>query len=73
LRLTWRNQKALANPIAKKVSLPAGFPSSIDTPAAWSGVDFENGQNQESYVLTLTEGEVKELEQACRNFQGMFA
>jgi hypothetical protein len=73
LRLTWRNQKAPANPIAKKVSLPAGFPSSIATPAAWSGVDFENGQNQDSYVLTLTEGEVKELEQACRNFQGMFA
>ncbi|PMD25538.1 Clavaminate synthase-like protein, partial [Hyaloscypha hepaticicola] len=52
-------------------SLPAGFPSSIATPAAWSGVDFENGQNQDCYVLTLTEGEVKELELACRNFQGL--
>jgi hypothetical protein len=52
--------------------LPAGFPSSIVTPAAWTGADFENGQNQDRYILILHEGDVKELEQACRNFQGMF-
>jgi hypothetical protein len=73
LRLTWRNQKTPTKPFVKRVSLPVGFPSSIATSAAWSGVDFENGRNQDCDILTLNEGEVKELEQACGNFQGMLA
>ncbi|PMD57402.1 Clavaminate synthase-like protein [Hyaloscypha bicolor E] len=56
---------------ATATTLPAGFPKSIVSPTAWTGTDFDNDQNQERYILVLNEGDVKELEQACRNFEGL--
>jgi hypothetical protein len=64
---------ATAKHDGENCSLPAGFPKVIVSPTAWTGADFNNSHGQERYILILSEGEVKELKQACRKFEGMFA
>ena len=52
--------------------MPAGFPKSIVSTAAWTGADFENGPGLERYTLRLDEAQITELEQACQTFKGKF-
>lgn len=71
--LSLRNEK---NPIpslpepAQDSSIPAGFPQSIVSPAAWTGADFENGEGRGHYSLALDDAQVREIEQACEKFKG---
>jgi hypothetical protein len=56
---------------ARKNGIPAGFPTSVVSSAAWTGSDFENGQGRERFTLALDEFDLKEIEQACKKFQGV--
>jgi hypothetical protein len=62
----------ITKPDQENSGIPAGFPKSIVSPTAWTGADFENDPGRERYTLRLNEAQIKELEQACRNFKGMF-
>lgn len=58
-------------PLDKQASiLPAGFPQYIRSECAWTGADIENDPTPEHFILTLSEGQIAELEQACSEFQG---
>jgi hypothetical protein len=50
-------------------SIPAGFPKSIASSTAWTGIDFENGPEKERYSLILNKAQIAELEQACLEFE----
>jgi len=52
-------------------TLPTGFPKSIVSKTAWTGVDINNDPAPERYTLTLNQHQIAEVEQACRKFQGM--
>ncbi|GAB0133666.1 hypothetical protein EsDP_00002067 [Epichloe bromicola] len=47
-------------------SLPRGFPAVLDSPLAWSGLQFKRDSE---YVLRLTENHVREIELALQNFK----
>lgn len=54
-------------------TIPVGFPKFINGPAAWTGTDFEKIPFEErSNALNLDTAQIRELEQACEYFEGVF-
>lgn len=51
-------------------SLPRGFPAVLDSPLAWSGLQFKHDSE---YVLCLTENHVREIEVALQNFKSVLS
>jgi hypothetical protein len=49
-------------------SLPAGFPSSVNTGSTWTGERFEN---DDSYIYKLTKEDIAEAESALDHFKGV--
>lgn len=49
------------------LGLPAGFPSSLDQPLAWTGAQF---QDEAEYVYQLTGADLAEINSGLRTFKG---
>lgn len=57
----------VAAPVTELPDLPSEFPTTLNSPLAWTGAQFAK---QHDYIHVLSESELHEVEKALEHFQG---
>ncbi|KAF5324901.1 hypothetical protein D9611_004179 [Ephemerocybe angulata] len=61
-------RRLAAEPSLPHTPLPAGFPAKVEGPIVWQGSDWVG---EEQWVYNLTEGQLKEIDDAVQHFKGL--
>jgi hypothetical protein len=63
-----RVQRLAALELDRPTGIPEGWPTHVDADRSWSGSDFKS---EDEYVVTLTAGDIAEIEQGLAQFKGI--